>query len=291
MSFSSTPTFKPQAPDSQISEIALRILVEFPNSETHVIGTATVISGFLAITAKHVLEDIVSRFGTAEIEQNRHEIREYAVRLYQILPGPEYAIWNIVNAWTCPETDIAILQLGLHGYTAPHPPSSWKQPPLRATPPPIGSAIVGFGYRNSVVETTPNDCGYHLDLNDEPIASTGEVEDILPEGNPAGRFSFPCFRVNARFDGGMSGGPVIDTAGNVCGIVSGTYGDSGDGHLSYAVSLWPMFRTLISGNRQGDYPRDVEYPMIDLVLDGQIFATGFRGLDPALFPGRDLPDR
>lgn len=289
--FSGEPTFKRQSPDTPISEIALRVLVEFPDMETHVIGTATVVCGNLAITAKHVLDDIFHRFGTVQVNQLSHEIRDYAVRLYQILPGPEYAIWNVITAWPSLETDIAILQLGLHSYTGNSPPSDWKVPRLKVCPPDIGSSIVGFGYHSSQVSVTPNQNGYHLDINDVPTSTTGTVAEVLPVGNPAGRFTFPCYRVDARFDAGMSGGPVIDSNGSICGIISGTYGDDGAGHISYAVTLWPMLRTLISANRRGNYPRDIDYPMIDLALGGQIFAEGLENLDPLQFPERNLPKK
>jgi len=35
-------------------------------------------------------------------------------------------------------------------------------------------------------------------------------------------------------------------------------------------------------------PRSVEYPVIDLLLDGFIHATGLEDLDPTKFPGRSL---
>lgn len=126
--------------------------------------------------------------------------------------------------------------------------------------PSIGSAVVGHGY-----------------------------QEILPTGQPGGKFTFPCFRVGARFDHGMSGGPVFDEAGSLCGIIAGSYGNVEGTPISYVTTLWPMFRTLISANRSGAYPRDVEYPAIDLVLGGQIHAIGLEQLDPRQFPGRELP--
>jgi hypothetical protein len=63
-----SPAFLDEPAYSPISEIALRVLVEFEGGETHVMGTATLMAGHLAITAKHVLEDRLSRFGA----QKRH---------------------------------------------------------------------------------------------------------------------------------------------------------------------------------------------------------------------------
>jgi hypothetical protein len=279
-SFLSSPTFVSQTPDTPISEFALRVLVEFEGGETHVIGTATIIAGHLAITARHVLEEIIERFGAAETRVHEFEVTRYAIRLYQIMPGPEYVIWNVLTAWPCIDTDIAILHLRLHGYSGATAPSSWCTPRIMVVPPKLGSAVVGFGYHSSVVTVTPTAEGYHLDLNDDPTATTGKVEEVLPNGQSAGKFGFPCYRVNARFDGGMSGGPVIDETGSVCGIISGTIfqGNFDEEPISYVATLWPMLRTVISANRGGAYVRDVKYPVIDLALDQIIHAEGLSEL-------------
>jgi hypothetical protein len=62
---------------------------------------------------------------------------------------------------------------------------------------------------------------------------------------------FPCFRTDARFDPGMSGGPVFNNStGHLCGVICssmpGTTNDAG--HLSYASSLWPVTGTQIDAN-------------------------------------------
>jgi hypothetical protein len=96
--------FLDEPADSLICEIALRVLVEFEGGETHLVGTATLIAGHLAITAKHVLEDIISRFGAPRKAILHSEVRDYALRLYQVLPGPIYGVWNVYSAWYCEMT-------------------------------------------------------------------------------------------------------------------------------------------------------------------------------------------
>jgi hypothetical protein len=49
-----------------------------------------------------------------------------------------------------------------------------------------------------------------------------------------------------------------------------------------------MLRTLISADRDGNYPKGASYPMIDLALDGLIEVTDLALLDPRSFPGRVL---
>lgn len=287
MAIPHTPTFVPQPADTPASEIALRVLVEFAGGETHVIGTAVIIAGHLAVTAGHVLDDITTRFGSGQLEERTQVVSDYAIRLYQITPGPEYVVWNVFTAWRCPDSDLALLHLGLHGSSDPTKPIVWRTPPVHFTTPPVGTPLAAFGYHSSATRTTPNaDGGYHLDLDDKPTTSTGVVEEILPTGQPSGNFTFPCFRVAARFDGGMSGGPVFDEAGMLRGIISGTLsaGDEIDPPISYVCMLWPLLRLRIDVNRGDAHPRDVKYPLIHLVRDGLIHSqpSSFEGIHPSL---------
>ncbi len=82
----------------------------------HVIGTATLIGGHLAVTARHVIEAVTRKFGARQVPGGA-EVSEYSLRLYQVLPGPVYRIWNVCRAWICP-SDIAILHLGLDASSA-----------------------------------------------------------------------------------------------------------------------------------------------------------------------------
>lgn len=268
-----------------ISEIALRILVEFLDRETYVIGTATLISGHLAITAGHVLDDILERFGSKISANGNRKISDYAIRLYQILPGPQYNVWQVFNAFKNTDTDLALLHFGVFKRSHNEVPITWHTPHVHFTHPPIGSKIFAFGYHSSTVKITAYSNGaYHLDLNDIPTISTGIVEEILPKGQPSGKFTFPCYRVAAKFEGGMSGGPVFDEAGFLSGVISGALfaGDDTDPPISYVCMLWPILRQLIPINRGDQYPRGVSYPLIHLVRDGLIHSAPrcFEGLPP-----------
>jgi hypothetical protein len=265
-------------------------VVELPGWELHAIGTATLIGAHLAITAKHVLEAVIRNFGAKQVP-NGIEVSGHALRLYQILPGPVYRIWNVFRAWICP-SDIAILHLGLDRTSAPEAKLEWRTLGLRLMPPPTGQKVIAFGYRESKIEVSEGAGGTpHINLNDIGTTSIGEVGQIFPERRDSSMLTFPCFEVRARFAPGMSGGLVVDENGALCGLVcAGTnLGDPNAVPLSYAATLWPMLTTIISADRGDTYPRGVEYPMIDLALDGLIHVVGLEGLDSKYFPGRVLP--
>jgi hypothetical protein len=172
------PAFRDERPDSTISEIALRVVVEFEGWDLYVVGTATLVAGHLAITASHVLDYVFRRFGAQRKSEKHSEIDDYALRLYQVLPGPVYRVWNVFSAWTCP-TDMAILHLGLWRTSLPEETIQWKQPRLRALPPPIGQKVIAFGYRESKVSVIADADGmHHIEINDKPTISIGEIKQI-----------------------------------------------------------------------------------------------------------------
>jgi hypothetical protein len=58
-----TPALRDAPLTDPVQEIALRIIAEFPGWKFYVLGTAVLIGGRLAITAKHILEVPIRKFG------------------------------------------------------------------------------------------------------------------------------------------------------------------------------------------------------------------------------------
>ena len=270
-------------------EIALRVIVERNDWQFEVVGTATLISGHLAITANHVLEHALRKYGALQKDGKLIEIDAFELKLWQVLPGPIYRTWKVFAAWPC-ATDVVILHLGLDRTSLPDQKIEWKQPRLRVLPPPVGETVVAFGYRESHVRVTEGDGQHHIELNDRPTTSIGKIREVYSSGRDSVMLPFPCFEIEARFDPGMSGGVVIDEAGAVCGLICASLqqSDVSASPISYVASLWPMLNTLISANRGDGYPKDVSYPVIDLAIDGLICVTDLHNLDPAHFPDKQL---
>jgi hypothetical protein len=82
------PAFRDAVPTDSIQEFALRMVAELPGWEMHVLGTATLVGSFLAVTAKHVIDAAVNMFGAKQTGPRQMEIDGYSLRLYQVLPGP-----------------------------------------------------------------------------------------------------------------------------------------------------------------------------------------------------------
>jgi hypothetical protein len=276
-----TPAFRDAKVDDPISEIALRVIVELPDWRFVVVGTATVICGHVAITARHVLEFVINTFGAKQKHNSYLEIDSYELKLLQLLPGPIYRFWKVYTAWPC-SSDIAILHLGIDRTSIPGEDIEWRQPCLRALPPPIGHKVLAFGYRESTINVQEGADGqHHIELNDKPTTSIGTVTQVYSLGRDRVMLPFPCFEIEARFEPGMSGGMVIDESGSLCGLMCASLNqaDANAPPLSYVAALWPMLKTKISVNRGHKYPRDVSYPVIDLATDGLISVKDLRQID------------
>lgn len=292
MAIPDSPTFVVQSPTSPISQFALRILVEGNEFDPEPIGTAVWICGHLVLTARHNIEYIIKKYGAVRSGQNKNiaEISNYSVRLYQVWPNADYAIWEIREAWCSGESDLALMSLSLWGHTGEQPPDPAFGLSMRGLPPPKGSKVSGFGYHSitTAIKRHP-DGNYHLDLNDVPQATSGQVTDVFPLGRDRVMYPFPCFQVNARFDHGMSGGPVFDESGKLVGIICGSLQSSDlEETISYVAAIWPALRILIQGKKAGHPKPEQLYPAVDLAIDGILSVSDLSELDPAWFPGRNL---
>ena len=125
---------------------------------------------------------------------------------------------------------------------------------------------MGFDYHSSSGQVIRGPDGTrHIEVNTYGAATVGEVKCVHAERRDSVRLFFLCFQVNARFDGGMSGGPIVSDRGNLCGIVCSNLPPSEpDGeHVSYAATLWPLMALQININLAGQV-QDQFYPLKDL---------------------------
>lgn len=284
------PTFIVQPATSPASQVALRILVEGAGIDPEPIGTAVWICSHLVLTARHNIVDIARRFGTGRLDETKLSITEYSIRLYQILPGPEYVIWEARDIWCSAESDLALINVSLWGYSGERLPDSSFGLVMKGLPPPLSSKVAGFGYHSITTSVQRHSDGrYHLDLNDVPQATTGYVTDVFPDGRDSAMYPFPCFQVNARFDHAMSGGPVFNETGQLVGIICGSLDSMDDGEeVSYVATIWPVLRILIRAKRAGHPTPKQSYPAIDLALDGLLAIADLSDLNSSWFPGREL---
>jgi S1-C subfamily serine protease len=136
------------------------------------------------------------------------------------------------KVWAAAEHDVAVTLARLPYNAETRQKLRLRTARLRPRPPKVGDHIAAFGYRameaSRILER-------RVTYKQETAISTATVTEVFDETRDRGAANFPCFHVDARFDHGMSGGPIFEESGAVCGIVSrGMFPD-----LSLGASLWP----------------------------------------------------
>lgn len=207
-------------------------------------GTAFLIAPGYALTATHVVVDYLekiqrSNVGAQVCKPGHHtETLTFFMFILIQLPDGRSIPLNVHKTYGSTPGDIALLAVS-------RPPNiEWSEfgpyPTLRMAPPAIGTHISALGYPGSTAERQSDGI---VNIRIWPRLAIGQVMEHHGERRDPLLLNFPCFRVNAKFDGGMSGAPVLDDAGAICGVVSKGYDLPEDEEpISYAACIWPAVR-------------------------------------------------
>jgi len=265
---SGRPVFVDTPLPSPITEFVVQVSSNLEGGEHYVSGTGVIVAPFLALVAKHVLDDHWARHHGEPLPTASADGRFTFVLLQ--LVGSELNAWHVTRLWVSDITDMVVLRLTPFSTAA----NSYKfqHLTLDLMPPQVGEHIHAFGYSESDIEITGPK---RLTIHHRPATTHGEVMEVHPELRDRVKMPFPCFRTNARFDGGMSGGPVFNEAGRLCGLICSSYPpfSSEEDHASYAALLWPLMILMIDMDRVGHPVGGPMYPLFDLVKEDIIVTT------------------
>jgi hypothetical protein len=286
MLYSKEPAFNAVTEPAGITELVFR-LVAFDQNEWFPQGACTAIASHLCVTAKHVILDFLDHFCAGSTATSL-QVSSFSLQALQILDNPlRYAVWSVCNAYLSPLSDIALLHLAPYCTVADKITTAqgWKQVRLSLFPPSVAARIVGFGFHSSAATVTKNpQGGPNVHIHDKPTATVGEVRQVHAARRDSARLNFPCYQVNARFDGGMSGGPVFDESGRLCGIICSSFPSTSpeEEHASYVATLWPA--TGIPLDVKG-----VWRTLLDLTREGVVAADGWERIRLQEFPDQLAP--
>ncbi len=208
----------------------------------------------LMITAKHVIQDAWSK-RVRKINKQGHfsdHCDSYALYVTNERHSDDEkmhfgGLLPIDKAWFKEELDIAycwLRPLTQNGERI-------RFPACQLSPgiPKVDERIIGFGYYKmegrELQQDTSGDLLAHYSQN--TAHSAGRIIAVFPERRDSGMLNFPCFHTDARFDHGMSGGPVWNEKGYVCGVICSSTPQVEDDqrHISYISLLWPAMGTEI----------------------------------------------
>lgn len=143
-------------------------------------------------------------------------------------------IWRLHKGTRVPGTDITILGLT---YCAKLPDSNtFCQGSLTTRLPNIGERLTLTGFHSDRFEAS-DDGG--LICHGNVMVCVGEVSARYPDGRDTAMMPWPAIEVDCAALGGMSGGPVFDSAGKLIGLVcSSVSNEAGPGAPAYVSLLW-----------------------------------------------------
>lgn len=238
------------------------------------IGTCFAINpSGIAITARHVLDEALGIRSDEEYSSLGPECLEHVgvffwTNIIDVEKNRPYGDFLAIGWFSAdPRLDIAIIKLVL-----PLDDKTRMEVPVRAVTlspgiPEPGTACVGFGYPRMDGKRDEN---LRLVLEQDFKSTAGVIEEIHFPQRDSRTMRFPCFRTTARFDGGMSGGPIISKDGQVCGVICSGFetDDVEAGYISYGSLIGPILgcRVLVAGRDQ----TPVQMLVNDLVTDGSI---------------------
>jgi hypothetical protein len=229
-----------QFPDfgSKVQQCVMPVMTRV-DGEFLALGTAFVVNsaGGLLLTAYHVAEEALKyknrRLGVDGKYYGHYE-------LYVLFASDADAgdgkfvggILGVAHASRVGETDVALCVLG------PRPLEiSLPQVALTVNPPAEGEVVLGIGYH--AMRFTPSGAVDTLEYTQSASVTRGRVKRVYIHYRDAGQMKFPCFSTDAQFEHGMSGGPVFNEQGQVCGLITGGSTDDGIVHHGYGSLLWP----------------------------------------------------
>jgi len=274
--------------DKLFTELALRLVSFDDKGVPFSFGTAFVIQPYLLVTARHVVEAFISK-GRATINKNEVKLTFWSIQIEWSNGKHNYNIWQVFKAYFSPHSHICLLHLGAYNHTAAQY-KKWKVVPMSLVPPEICEEVIGFGFHATKFEGSKvSEAGAleHLEVNDTCSKSTGHVKQVHMLKRDSTMLPFPCFEVDSRFDPGMSGGLVINSKSELCGIVCSSMSVD-DIHFSHVALIWPVMAIEVDFGNTNSEVRGI-HTLSKLVKVGKWKPRGWENVKVQYLGGERYP--
>ena len=246
------------------------------NGEYIPLGTGFIISsGGLMMSARHVIEQAQS-FKERRIGDNGQYYDHF--ELYAVYQTDEKntddpttyigGLLPIDKAWFNESFDICAFAVGILKNNVP---VIFPALPLSPSLPKVGVNVLGMGYHSSTAQITSNTPErLNITYKQESGLTRGRIVEVFPISRDRGMLNFPCFQTDARFEGGMSGGPIINEAGHVVGVICSSLPPTEEDptYISYGSLIWPVLLTEVQGLDDNGQLETVT--LYDLIVRGHI---------------------
>jgi len=107
------------------------------------------------------------------------------------------------------------------------------------------------------------------------FVAEGTVQRVFTQKFASGYVAGPCFAFSPEIRHGMSGGPIYNANGNVCGVNSAGASTFFNKPMSLGSLLYPMLtRPLHFGAKLGSLTLSASHKMLDLIAHGTLQTDG-----------------
>ncbi len=225
----------PMMMEVPISAWTLSMIVDVGTNNPYIVGTAFPIGNGVLLTAKHILNEYWN--ATESFHMDR------TLSAFQILPGNRFITWRITGTIVHKTADLAVL------FAAPNVDGeefwfpSWK---ICKNEPRKDEWAGAFGNVKGTCQIVSRnaDGGGIIEVRNKGQGNFGVINNVYNEYRDRIMLPCPCFEIGVSFGPGMSGGPVFNEQGEICGIVSSSIEGSSSSH---AVTLWPSLSQIYQG--------------------------------------------
>ena len=275
---------------SPITERAVLLVGRDDVLPTKAIGSGVFIADRLILTARHVVEDYWNTFNKSSVrmDQPGKKMADFAMFAVQAPGnGTETAVWASSKLSICPYSDLALISV------VPVDDLAKAQPPLsplrmHILPPAKGEKIAAFGYASTRVV---DEIGHKVEFELNPSMSKGIVTEVFAEKRDTCQLPFPSYEIQGHFIGGMSGGPVFNESGELCGLVCSGLSDasveySDDPPVAWSVVLWPIVGIRIDHSIPGVISPP-PYTLLELARVGLMDVRGWQYVEANAEPYED----
>lgn len=211
------------------------------------LGSSFFISpGGLLMTAKHVVQE-AHGYRSRRLNENGEYYDHWEI--YALYQSDEVnkdqegtyigGFLQIGHVWMNETFDICIFSVALFKNG-----ERLSFPSFRLSPslPREGENVLGIGYYGSSETSRESSEAITINYSQESAFTRGKVLEVHPLKRDAGMLNFPCFHTDARFEGGMSGGPILNERGFVFGVICSSMPpvEEDPKYISYGALIWPV---------------------------------------------------
>ncbi len=238
-----------------------------------IIGSATFLMPGVFLTAKHLPEQYIKDHENLDITLPDWSSQDmdvsFNLEILQPLKGLGLVVWHVAKVHLIANSDLAILVADkCSGKMAEQVCKLNPRVQIDLHMPRVGSRIVSLGYPNMKnLQQADGQSKHVLAMR----TSEGVVEDI----DTSITRRTPRFQTNAPIDGGMSGGPVFNEQGRLCGINSDGLTPTAEHpfYTSFVIPIHTAFASKVELNADvGEEKRTTT--LLELCMSGAIDSVG-----------------